>query len=224
MAPGVQGQKVDKLPSQEIYDKFENAENCAHLGRGKSKAEIVGNVKLVLGLYQIKEEKVATEIFNAWCHACSEGGDQDSQNNACHFLFYWIGDRIKDKLNVIELYDVMKVIYHNLPLGQCNNNCRNIYDDISGAFFKWAKDLWDYEYNFSTLKGQRDCSGYTSNPKYTEQLTASQEAYKELCDRCDDSVDSYCMKIKREHIDTKKCRTWKPTGLNCKIIQESVVP
>ncbi|GAB67776.1 KIR-like CYIR protein [Plasmodium cynomolgi strain B] len=130
-----------------------------------------------------------------------------------------VGDRIKSKLGDYGLDVVMKSAYHNLSLDQCKNKCSNIYDDISETFFKWAKDLWDYEYNFSTLEGRQDCSGYTSNPEYTEQVVAAQNAYSQLCKRCDDedSSDSYCMKFKRERISKGKCTAGGPTELNCKI-------
>ncbi|GAB69532.1 hypothetical protein PCYB_002810 [Plasmodium cynomolgi strain B] len=120
----------------------------------------------------------------------------------------------------------MRAAYHNLLHNQCKNKCSNIYDDIRGAFFKWAKDLWDYEYNFSTLKGHPDCSGYTSNPEYIRQLEAAKKAYSKLCEKCndEDSVDSYCVNYKRKHnINRRKCTAEGPTELKCNKILEPVV-
>ncbi|GAB69586.1 hypothetical protein PCYB_003350, partial [Plasmodium cynomolgi strain B] len=219
-------QQVDKLPTQKIYDKFENGDNCVHLGRGNAKDEIVRGVNIALNVKHITDVKLATDIVNAWCHACSLGKeDVPSPNDAFHFLFYWIGDRIKRNLGDLTFYEVMIAAYHNLSSGQCNKRSI-IYNDIIEPFFTWAKDLWDYEYNIRTLKEREDCSEYKSNFKFIEKLEKAKEAYKELCDRCgksDYSGNSYCIEFKSKHIDRGKCIDGELTELNCKTIQKPLV-
>ncbi|ANQ07242.1 KIR protein [Plasmodium coatneyi] len=164
---------------------------------------LIGKVKAGLRKFQINngDDKLAKEIVGN-CHYACNREETDSSGKWCYLFYYWLGSTIKGNLGNQHSYTpdkVMKAIYQELQgKCECNNECTNLYDDISSwQTFEEGKKLFDYYYNNSALPGYPDCDKIISGRKYTKLRSDAEEAYDTLDGICDSSNrDKYCTEFR----------------------------
>ncbi|ANQ11125.1 Kir protein [Plasmodium coatneyi] len=208
MAPQTQLQSLeeirDETPSVKKYDEFEDESNgCTKYGSMYNKEEIVQKLKRTVGkTYGINDNDTIGAIADAHCYACNEGEKAKTGEyyDYCHFLYFWIGEKIKEHLNDHELRNVMQTLYGNLSSESCNNGCKNLYPDMSTSIFDQRKKVFDFSYNYYTLKKSSEDNMEVCSPECGTYLQSVKSAYSSEKSSCvDATADPYCNELTAEY-------------------------
>ncbi|ANQ08925.1 KIR protein [Plasmodium coatneyi] len=193
------GQVADMLPSEGTYALFKEPSECRRRANApECNTELIKDVGTALKALQIKDKDLPSHIVQNWHYACTTKEGGSPYYDLCYFFYYWLGTQVKEKMT--ENYDfkyAMEGAYHHLKSTNCDNKCTNIYRDISDAFFKKSKELFDYNYNYKILTqggSSNKCSLYE---KLSTTLAKARDEYSWLGRICgsEDSSNSYCAKF-----------------------------
>ncbi|ANQ07892.1 KIR protein [Plasmodium coatneyi] len=159
---------------------------------------------MTLEKYNINDKDTIEGVADAYCYACSAEEDKDSATyyNLCHFLYFWIGNLIKNQLGTHKLNDVIQAFYDNLASEQCNNMCtKNIYPQIDKNIFEKTKEIFNYSYNYKTLKGNSKDKIPLCNDECTTYIQEVKAAYSNIQSSCSvlNSGDTFCDEFKNEY-------------------------
>ncbi|ANQ10717.1 Uncharacterized protein PCOAH_00047720 [Plasmodium coatneyi] len=194
-----------KLPSELEYSGFDTRNHCTE-SRGKDlycSLDLKEKVKVALSTWN-NDENLAPRIVSNYYHACNkEKGKEDTATyyDPCKFLFFWIGDKIKDKFREkIQLSPLMGAIYkalEELPFSNTpKRKCTPIYSSITKDRFPEAKILFDYYYDYNKIQNGRVYSNYPCNDKYKSSYEKAETTYGKVKQECmSTSGDPYCTKF-----------------------------
>ncbi|ANQ10830.1 KIR protein [Plasmodium coatneyi] len=193
---------VNDLPSKQIYQKFEQKNGKTKCPQCNSWAD---------GITSILEDKLrdewedweyATEIAQAWC-LISKLNTEEKQPSSpckeklCNFFYFWLGGTLCHRLKPSTWFqDTMQEIYTKLK--GSNVQCEYIPIDgtIDRDLFKYRKIIFDYYYDYKTLKEQLKYPPSEVSPckvKYDAYLQDVEDAHKQVEANCGrTSKDEYC--------------------------------
>eukprot|EP00366_Plasmodium_knowlesi_P002675 XP_002260172.1 KIR protein [Plasmodium knowlesi strain H] len=224
-----------KLPSQKIYEEF-NKRTCSQTEQNGGQYCSARRVEAVKGGLEIwdgtlEQESVdlASRIVENHHYACKKEGGDPPYYDRCGFLYFWIGNRIKEKVsNDTKFESAMNATYNHLGSStygySCQNNCRKLYDNIDKGMFEHAKKLHDWYYDYKKL-GSIDttqCKKYCANNNCTTAYSEANKAYSNLTTRCKTlSGFSYCDALEGTNGREKKEEFNQPQELPCAKVLES---
>ncbi|ANQ10447.1 KIR protein [Plasmodium coatneyi] len=203
---------LNQLPSEQRYALLNDGLKC-HMQQGRDDCckHNGDNLRIISQVWLGNDINLGKEIEQRYCYACKMK-QREPNGEWCHFFYYWLGDKIRGKLNYRLYRDIMKPIYHGLDKLSTGNKCTNIYDDIGDYIFEQSRIFFDCYYNNSALRGKLDSSTHTQCKKYNEQLVKVKSAYEKLCEQCKDSGDKYCEQFRRTEVG---CETQNLQPLTC---------
>ncbi|ANQ08831.1 KIR protein, partial [Plasmodium coatneyi] len=209
------------LPSELIYKLLNEGIGCGIQGDAQKCCKHKGdNVKTVLKIW-LKDDSDADEIERNYCYACAQRKSSGRDDTPCWFFYYWLGGKIKGKLDFHGLAEIMQKIYKQLPEGQCKNEFYSMCDDVGIDVFEQSKILSDCYYNYYALRGRADANTYPLCIKYNERQAEVKKAYDKLCNTCESSEDKYCIKFKTRHGTGNQCTSQGLPELPCKGVSET---
>ncbi|ANQ08967.1 KIR protein [Plasmodium coatneyi] len=188
---------LTQLPSQKIYDELDKGQTCPTGAQGQcSNEQTIEQVKGPLEVYT-SAESYAEDIANAWYYACKKEGGKPPDDKPCYFFYYWLGSKITGILNSEYNFGrTMAAIYKKLGQegGQCNNICKDLYDDISQSVFILRKEIFDYYYNYNVLQGKKESNEFLCSNECATYLEGVNKAYSNISSSCggDGKSDPYC--------------------------------
>ncbi|CAA9986903.1 KIR protein [Plasmodium knowlesi strain H] len=194
------------LPSELVYTVFDADGDCPlKASNPRCDAALIGNIGRKLGTLGIEPKgNLATVIVRNHYHACTQAKTVTADYyNYCHFLYYWLGDKIKNNFNGRGLHEAMQTVYGNLAsAGKCNNNCTNLYPDMSKSNFDERKTIFDYAYNYTTSRKDGEGKKYTCSLDCDQYLQEVKEAYLKVKDSCNGHNTSngrWCKEFTQEY-------------------------
>ncbi|ANQ05987.1 KIR protein [Plasmodium coatneyi] len=216
---------VIPLPSEEIYKEFDGRNrSCTGVREGPEcnqavRTKVLNTLKVydreVLG----KDETLASGIVQNYYYACRKDTGNQSDNALCYFLFFWIGDKIKDRLKTKGTFGKgMDAIYAelgNFPWDKGISKkrvCTNIYPNIMGFKCEALKNFFDYKYNINALRENSNCNGYVGTLEQTAISGNVQNIYSWSCGICTSDDIEYCKDFRQNH---SNCSTEPLPKLTC---------
>ncbi|ANQ10077.1 KIR protein [Plasmodium coatneyi] len=170
------------LQSKKIYYEFEKGKECSAEAEGTGKFSQVktGVERLLEGRTHIPKAD-ANKIVKNYCDAC--GGINRTERGhyyePCYSFYYWLGTKIKGKEKTAnELHDTMQKIYTELSPFKCNNKCSEIYLATSDILLDESKKMFEFGYNYESLKGWSEGKEKPCWPEYNEHWDAAKKAYE----------------------------------------------
>ncbi|SBO27289.1 KIR protein [Plasmodium knowlesi strain H] len=214
------------LPSQKIYEEINKRNSCFAVPGGSGKCCMNGNgyyLDDTLKIYGYIDDKLAKKITAVWHHAPELGnGDNLTDSDRCKFLFFWTGSQINSRLSSLTTTfgNAMSTVYTQLRGYHCIHKCTLSYDGItSGLMFKWAKDLWDYYYDYSKLNGKEGVSEQPICKALKTKFERAKQAHSYLQSSCDSSP--YCNAFNNGK-STTNAEFAAPKELKCKGDEETI--
>ncbi|ANQ07427.1 KIR protein [Plasmodium coatneyi] len=209
------------LPSQKIYNAFDEGRTCTIGTDGqKCNGQKKGDIESTLNSYKyIKDETLARKIVQNWCYIHNKVNSSDVfYKERCHFFYYWLGDKVKDKLpEGHALSTAMNNMHNQLHRFQCKNQCDNPYpDNDSLIIFENGKKLFDYYYNYAALQKGTDCNATSCSSTYEQYLSKAKSAYSTINGICNgNSSGIYCTEFMSK-IQEEKIK--EPTDFICRSV------
>ncbi|ANQ10966.1 KIR protein [Plasmodium coatneyi] len=191
------GSDFDNLPSKaNYYNKFENSQEVC---TGKCETEIVKYSLTTRGL-----EKHEGQIKNAlaYLHKIYGDGKTPSKSEACHFLYYWIGEKLfgstaQSPLTKTYVYSICGHI-NNYCTEEGNNSlvcglpC-NGQSDINQETFNDMKKVFDFWYDYGAIRTLLEYSGSEGIEKCKSYWQNVKAAHNKVVEHCGSHTDhDYC--------------------------------
>ncbi|ANQ07872.1 Kir-like protein [Plasmodium coatneyi] len=218
MAPG-KGTS-GKLPSEEVYDKFERSKACPNEGEYENyRGQMEDVIRPVLQKEHINKGNLTTEIAEGWCNAYKIKTEERPQDyRPGHFFYYWLGNKIKEKLPENgDFPKVIREIYSKLPKDKETEQSifGILYGDIIWHTFQNRKKLFDYDYDYKKLKQQpQEGDSCPWKEKLYEKWTEAIKAHEDLFKACaEDDPSKYCYGFRKTN--TRERTHPKPQDLTC---------
>ncbi|KMZ82189.1 variable surface protein Vir7-like protein [Plasmodium vivax India VII] len=181
---------LEKLPSNLIFYKFNNGwDRCSHF---PSSGEIKDKLKEYTDI-----KNYSDNIVKAMCYVSKMEKGDPFYDERCHFLYYWIGDMLSNKLkDDTSFSNVMNTIYTELKKFKVEDNCNIIYPDISKLFFDQRKIIYDYSQNYATIKQDFQDYGKSCSQEYYDYVGNIVRTYNTVHTNCISNSDTYCNELK----------------------------
>ncbi|ANQ08725.1 Variable surface protein Vir7-like protein, partial [Plasmodium coatneyi] len=191
------------LPSKfRYYDKFKDEiDSCYHLNNSNFAESIKDTLN---GETHVKGYGDST--VEAWCYAIMNQTPGQFYSSPCHFLYYWIGEKVLTAKGSTLWKDIMETIYNELKNPPKGNNCEKIYEDIDEGTFRHMKNVYEYRENYQTIKQQLEghldsCDSDLAS--YLGDIHTSYQALKAECPDDKDNGKQYCTDFKQLFDDAK---------------------
>ncbi|ANQ10748.1 KIR protein, partial [Plasmodium coatneyi] len=210
---GILTEKLDTLlPSGGMYKKFgEEFESCGYNAKSK--------VSDALEQYS----EVKTYVDNIWyavCYASGMAGHEGSKSEYCHYLYYWMWEKLLGTLAEEKISGAMRKIYEKVKAYDNRFQCTDMYPSISIELPKKMKKLYDYTRDYDTIKQQLTDSGSRCDQLCKNYLDNIHTAFKAMESKCndgsgEDNSKRYCQDFKSwfgsnqqyKELLEKKCKT-----------------
>ncbi|SCO65546.1 VIR protein [Plasmodium vivax] len=209
MAKILQKDDLEKLPSNLIFYKFNNGwDRCSHF---PSSGEIKDKLKEYTDI-----KNYSDNIVKAMCYVSKMEKGDPFYDERCHFLYYWIGDMLSNKLkDDTSFSNVMNTIYTELKKFKVEDNCNIIYPDISKLFFDQRKIIYDYSQNYATIKQDFQDYGKSCSQEYYDYVGNIVRTYNIVHTNCESTTDLYCKELKTMF---DKYNHQELSNLNCTLV------
>ncbi|ANQ10401.1 Uncharacterized protein PCOAH_00042200 [Plasmodium coatneyi] len=195
---------LDQLPAKLEHDKFNSGvTGDIHSDKRQYRGQVRSALQGALQIW-LRDNGYTDDIIGRYCYACSQKKEDSLPTDTpCYFFYYWLGTKIKNKLEGRSFVYAMKSIYQTMEPIKFGNMCTNIYPNISWDMFERSKTLFDYWYNYINAKAQLESSEFRCNPEKKAYLSTALLAYNGVQDDCDKSRISkhstYCMNIRTKY-------------------------
>ncbi|ANQ05698.1 Variable surface protein Vir7-like [Plasmodium coatneyi] len=209
---------LEQLPSQNnFYSKFNTG--CA------SCAEDSGVTELKDALDDHTSTQGYTDkVVSAWCCMSKIKDSSISHNEWCYSLYYWIGDFLfRNSTDGNFVAGMIPSICKNVKVTYKKEGCEIICDPVERNLFLHRKVIFDYIYDYTTLKGLISKSGTECTKKYGTYMNCIVTAYNALTEYCNkptNNNDPYCEEFKSKFHGSESNNIPKPSTLKCSTVQE----
>ncbi|ANQ07090.1 Variable surface protein Vir7-like protein [Plasmodium coatneyi] len=134
--------------------------------------------------------------------------DKLFNKSLCHFLYFWLGKEVWNKIGEgrgTKFLQIMKHIYEALQLFDVPNNCELLYDDtttpnnLTKELFGYRKTVFDFTFDYKGIKDKLTKIGNNScDSGYYDHLTNAETAFREVLTDCmDKNKESvYCKEFR----------------------------
>ncbi|CAI7721708.1 Plasmodium vivax Vir protein, putative [Plasmodium vivax] len=184
--------KLSLLPTKKFYDQLDNAVNSCQGNTFYNESQSILNHYKVL---QIGSDK----ILKGLCYVYEKKFRDESNNDFCNFLYYWLGNILYDNLipriNLGSVISNLFVILRNHNVKNCTTPTNyNIYQE---KHFNDIKLFFDYSKDYDTYEKQVTSNNMPCNEKYKKYLQIYVETYKKVQSECQNkSPPGYCNAFK----------------------------
>ncbi|ANQ07062.1 Uncharacterized protein PCOAH_00013060 [Plasmodium coatneyi] len=180
-------QCLEGLPSGKVYKAFDdNVGNstCAF-------TEKISNWESYIYIDNYKDK-----IKHGLCYASEKKDQEELHGKACQFLYYWLGEKMKEIRGDSSFPNVIANVHNLLTEYGSILQCTDIYPSVSWYIFSERKKLFDYKYGYSTLKKQSGSNGCSCKQQYDEYLHKAVGAHSALVSMCESDGSPYCTEFK----------------------------
>ncbi|KMZ96361.1 hypothetical protein PVNG_06231 [Plasmodium vivax North Korean] len=181
--------KLSVLPTKKFYDKLDNVKDICHNNTFNI------SVETILKHYNVHQD-VHDKILKGLCYAHGNNFQDESDEDICNFLYYWLGDILYDKIIPMIHFDtvISKIFYILKYRNGKNCTAPTYYNIIEKKYFNDIKLLFDYSKDYDTYKEQISSNNMLCNEKYNEYLQKYVKTYKNFQSECQNKPRSprYC--------------------------------
>ncbi|CAA9990301.1 KIR-like protein [Plasmodium knowlesi strain H] len=176
---------LGKLPSEEVYKKFSEAQDyCGSSSTG-------GDIRTVLG--RILNEpstgsNYADQIIRGACYANGTAKESFRNGERCNALYYWVGNALSTTpKSVLHFKDLVDAAYDKFREFNVEKECTDIYPKIDKDIFNNMKLIYDYSTDHAALKQYAQGSRDTESPcidnyyMYLEIVASAYRGMREYC-------------------------------------------
>ncbi|KMZ99258.1 hypothetical protein PVNG_02141 [Plasmodium vivax North Korean] len=161
-------------------------------------------------------------LINGLCYASyNMKGDEPDYDKRWDFLYYWIGEKIFEKLKIESNFqDIMHILDH-VKLKFDKNKYKYDFSEISKNEFTQLKFIFDYVQDYETIQRTISQDNVECSTKFSEHIIECFQKYNALKSRCASSKDKFCQIFKNiiEQNGNKEL-----TELKCSIVKDPVLP
>ncbi|SCN12489.1 PIR protein [Plasmodium malariae] len=206
---------IQSLPSKIYYrKKFESNDNyCLHFEDEKKfldkKTEIYNNGKI---------KSIADKLMRPLCYVAFNN-EGDECNKQCHYLYYWLGNELFNKLEEDSFSEVIGILedVSNVLSGGVKCKCK-FFKNIKKENFEKMKIVHDYCKDHESIKNTLEGHINKCTKEVNNYLVKANSAYNEIYNYTENNSETYCSVLK-EH--DPSCFKTKLSHLNCEIEQVS---
>ncbi|KMZ77242.1 hypothetical protein PVIIG_05195 [Plasmodium vivax India VII] len=137
------------------------------------------------------------------------------------FLYYWIGEKIFEKLKIESKFQDIMHILDDVKLKFDNNKYTYDFSQISKNDFTQLKFIYDYVQDYETIQDTISQSNVACSKKISEHIIECFQKYNALKSRCDSSKDKFCQ-IFKNIIEQNGNKEF--TELKCSVVKDAELP
>ncbi|SCA81756.1 VIR protein [Plasmodium vivax] len=176
--------KLRLLRTKHNYGRLDNGwdicQNDAFYNKAKS--ELNSNDGL---------QVVSDKILNALCYVYTKSLREESVNDVCNFLYFWLGNILLDKMkHRIVFQDVIRNLF-NILINNKGKICTAPTYHIDVDNFKNIKLLFDYSEDYDSYRNQITDFNLPCNEEYRNYLKSYVDIYKRYQGECQYERTSY---------------------------------
>ncbi|ANQ09656.1 KIR protein [Plasmodium coatneyi] len=189
-----QGQFQGLIPSRStFYNRFSTASSnkcdCKDILGEDWETRISNNVGSDQGLAGMK-----SMFPKAYCCACKMNKDNPSNDDWCHFLYYWIGDIVSEDSDISKWTKTLEDIYNAFTDISIQNKCNIVYKNkVPWDIFYNRRTVFDYWKDSDAIKAILEGSGPNCSEQYGYYLDTMLSSYFAVSAHCTKNKgDDYC--------------------------------
>ncbi|KMZ96157.1 hypothetical protein PVNG_05803 [Plasmodium vivax North Korean] len=199
--------KLNDLRTRKIYDQLDKAKDiCQDVGFYKTAKDLLSNFN---GL-----QNVSDKILKGLCYAYGNNFQNETDDDICNFLYYWLGEILYD--NLIPRINLGSVISKLFVILRIRNRKKctlpPYYNILEEKNFKNIKLFFDYSKDYDTYEKQITSNNLSCSKNYNEYLKKYVETYKEVQSECQKKTTSgYCKAFNDYFLnkESKNLSNWK---------------
>ncbi|ANQ06262.1 KIR protein [Plasmodium coatneyi] len=208
---------LERLPSNSLYYKFNTKCGEDYCDRSKM-SNVRTEVERILGEHGcngIDPDKIIVPR----CYTIKGVKNDDPYyNGRFNFLYFWIGQNVFEKNERISSFSQL--------MGKIHNILKEIekykvwdytYESNDRTIFEHMKSVYEYYYDYQTIKGQLTSNTHPCNKDYYEHLQRIHEAHRKIQEYCTgrNQEDSYCVQFGKKF---NNAEVPKPPTLKCNLV------
>ncbi|SBS95585.1 PIR Superfamily Protein, partial [Plasmodium malariae] len=206
---------IQSLPSKIYYrQNFETKINyCLHFDDNskfiEKQTEVYKNEKI---------KSIADKLMRPLCYvAFTDIGDKC--NKQCHYLYYWLGNELFNKLEEDSFSEVIGILedVSNVLSGGVKCKC-NFFKDVNKEKFEKMKIVYDYCKDHEKIENTLELHKKICDSKFNEYLVKATGEYEEVYNCTNTKPEPYFKELKK-HVPS--CFNEKLPRLKCEIKEVS---
>ncbi|KAI4833969.1 PIR protein [Plasmodium brasilianum] len=205
---------IQALPSKIYYrQNFEKEfDYCMQYDNTKfleKRTEIYKNDKI---------KSIADKLMRPLCYVAFNN-EGDECNKKCHYLYYWLGNELFNKLKEDSFPEVIKLLEDVSNALQGRDKCKCIFfKNIKKENFEKMKIVHDYCKDYENIEKTLELYKKTCDSKFNDYLVKANSAYNEIYNCTENNSEPYCSELKK-HVPS--CFNEKLPRLKCEIKEVS---
>ncbi|ANQ10586.1 KIR-like protein [Plasmodium coatneyi] len=143
------------------------------------------------------------QAMNAYCFASKMNEQNQSDNIACYFFYYWLGDTLYNGLTIKGQFgSALSSLCGLINEAKWKNGCELLKNNINKDTFYNRKTIHDYSYNYNKiegdlLKGKPHCGGKWST--HRKKFLPACKAVKQECPVGSSQGGEYCKEFEDKY-------------------------
>ncbi|CAG9474712.1 unnamed protein product [Plasmodium vivax] len=174
------------LPSQSLYRHFPD-------GYGTwNHEEFWNQIEEKFMVHKDIREIYYTLLYGLCYVSYNMSGLEPGYEKRWDFLYYWIGEKIFEKLKIVSKFQDIMHILDDVKLKFDNNIYEYDFSEISKNEFTQLKFIFDYVQDYETIKNTISQANVACSKKLSEHIINCFQEYNILKSKCASSEDKFC--------------------------------
>ncbi|ANQ09262.1 Uncharacterized protein PCOAH_00035620, partial [Plasmodium coatneyi] len=184
---------VNKLPSRKLYRELDESTSTTF-------CELANAVRSTLGPFNSIGGEYKNGILRACCATSEMGTGSTTKSERYNFLYYWLGDKIWDKLQEgsnreTDFTGIMFSICEDIKSTCGNPGYQILCGSVNRNIFNEGKIIYDYVKDYTALQGYVSTGANSCGTPYEQNIVKIKAACATVngrCPRMPTNRDPYC--------------------------------
>ncbi|SBT54204.1 PIR Superfamily Protein [Plasmodium ovale wallikeri] len=205
------GKDLAVLPSFKFYSRLDKGDK--NLLHGHNKIFFENFIKDRLN-YLEHMSNIKEILLNAFIYIANMKPGDDQYNERWNYLFYWMGEKVYEKVKEISDFSLNMDIINSLRKRMHENDeeYNDYFFKIKKSEFINLKKLYDYSQNYDAIKIKIDAPDYECSREYNNYIVENHDLYNTIKVECVLDTTPYCKLFTNI---TKDTLAKKKSILNC---------